>query len=576
MKKLLFLTRVVLVSAALALAASCTKTIQQDSFAQDKVLGEKQALEEFAVILSDAVADNEEMREFIKEEALKQFDKDYDVFYPYVKDHVFSSGESFREILSAREKYEGQLESIERSVPKLTILVPNFSWLDKEFFRAEKWDTSIDRLCVGYDDDDDADAHRLYFDGEYQGALPASVIPAFPVLIVKSNERMSVSGATKNGENVYAFADPVFDGSVSTKGNYWLWGKEEEYWENPNPGWDLYSEVGDDVSKTALNKICPEAIKAYEEFRVGSTAGVQRDYVYYGMSKTNTNNGKLNPFMRDILYRIRFTPHAISAMSDDPSDPNDVTKDTFWTGKNDRPDFPRVLPRMWGNGNYEIKLQYYQNYPGTGASQIGSSVLAFGPEEIMYAKRLYHTFQWNLGDNWSGYKITKADLEPRWYYPTAGSNVIYWVNTTWNLSTMSDNIWVKVLEYDPTGTETYSDTKTFKRSWSVSPSVTGEVPVGKKEGTKIGFGVSGEYGQETSESVEFKWTRNTGSDELGEFELRYMDNYIIGPSSRGVGFKVNSWGNGYFAVCFLPIDSRNASQISGEIRSGDYNPVRVK
>lgn len=306
MKKLLFLTRVVLVSAALALAASCTKTIQQDSFAQDKVLNEKQALEEFAVILSDAVADNEEMREFIKEEALKRFDKDYDVFYPYVKDHVFSSGESFREILSAREKYEGQLESIEQSVPKLTVLVPNFSWLDEEFFCAEKWDTSIDRLCVGYDDD--ADAHRLYFDGEYQSALPASDIPAFPVLIVKSNERMSVSGSTKSGENVYAFADPAFDGSVSTKGaegNYGLWGKIVDDLMNPDPGKDLYSQVGDRIFEKELNQINPEIINAYKMFGVGEhgTNAVQRDYIYYGMSKTNTNNGRLNVFIRDMLDR---------------------------------------------------------------------------------------------------------------------------------------------------------------------------------------------------------------------------------------------------------------------------------
>ena len=555
MKKLLFLTRVVLVSAALALAASCTKTIQQDSFAQDKVLGEKQALEEFAVILSDAVADNEEMREFIKEEALKQFDKDYDVFYPYVKDHVFSSGESFREILSAREKYEGQLEAIERSVPKLTVLVPNFSWLDEEFFCAEKWDTSIDRLCVGYDDD--ADAHRLYFDGEYQGALPASDIPAFPVLIVKSNERMSVSGSTKSGENVYAFADPAFDGSVSTKGVY------EGYIDNPEPGEDLYSVVGNNISADELSRSSPETIAAINEFQRGAADAVQRDYIYYGMTKTNTNNGQLNPYMRDMLYRIRFTPYAISAMSDDSNDPADITGQIWNTKKGDRPGFG-IVPRIWGKGNYEIRLLYFQNYPNTGVYQIGSSVLALDPLEIFYVKRVYRKFEWNIwGNDWSKFTITKADIESKWYYPGDKPNPIQWVNTTWNLATMSDNIWVKVVEYDPAGTESYSDTKTFKKSWSVTVSVNGESPVGEKEGKKIGYGVSGTYGDEEPEVIVFSWTRNVGSDELGEFEMRYTDRYATKDGSKTSGglYNLNDWGNEYFSVCFLPIDSRKEYEI---------------
>lgn len=557
MKKLLFLTRVVLVSAALALVASCTKTIQQDSFAQDKVLGEKQALEEFAVILSDAVADNEEMREFIKEEALKQFDKDYDVFYPYVKDHVFSSGESFREILSAREKYVGQLEAIEQSVPKLTVLVPNFSWLDEEFFCAEKWDTSIDRLCVGYDDD--ADVHRLYFDGEYQGALPASDIPAFPVLIVKSNERMSVSGATKSGENVYAFADPAFDGSVSTKGVY------EGYIDNPNPDKDLYSVVGDYISADELSRISPETINAFNEFQRGAVNAVQRDYIYYGMSKTNTNNGQLNPFMRDMLYRIRFTPYAVSAMSNDSSDPVDITDKIWETGKNDRPGFD-IVSRIWGKGNYEIRLLYFQDFPNTGVSQIGSSVLALEAQEIFYVKRVYRKFEWNFwGNNWSKYTITKADIESKWYYPGDKPNPIQWVNTTWNLATMSDNIWVKVLEFDPTGTESGSDTKAFKWSKSVTLEETGEVGASYKEivSVKKGYGVSSTYGQEQSESRVFSWTKNKDRDELGEFEMCYTDHYINKPGSQSnsTSYILKSWGDEYFSVCFLPIDNRNEYEI---------------
>lgn len=48
-------------------------------------LDSESAKQEFAVILSKAVYENEALREFLKSEALTQFDKDYDVFYPWTK-----------------------------------------------------------------------------------------------------------------------------------------------------------------------------------------------------------------------------------------------------------------------------------------------------------------------------------------------------------------------------------------------------------------------------------------------------------------------------------------------------------
>ena len=40
----------------------------------------------FVEILSKAVYENAELREFLKDEASVKFDKDYDVFYPFAKD----------------------------------------------------------------------------------------------------------------------------------------------------------------------------------------------------------------------------------------------------------------------------------------------------------------------------------------------------------------------------------------------------------------------------------------------------------------------------------------------------------
>ena len=62
-------------------------------------LDSESAKQEFAVILSKAVYENEALREFLKSEALTQFDKDYDVFYPWTKNELVTDGQSFRDIL---------------------------------------------------------------------------------------------------------------------------------------------------------------------------------------------------------------------------------------------------------------------------------------------------------------------------------------------------------------------------------------------------------------------------------------------------------------------------------------------
>ena len=76
-----------------------------------------------AKILSKAVSNEPSLRSFIKAEALKQFDKDYDVFYPFVKDQVIDGQLTFREILVGYDE-DGMLTSIEKSLPLLNILVP--------------------------------------------------------------------------------------------------------------------------------------------------------------------------------------------------------------------------------------------------------------------------------------------------------------------------------------------------------------------------------------------------------------------------------------------------------------------
>lgn len=534
-------------AAAVAVTPSCTKTVQPDSFNQEVTLQENAALEEFAAVLSKVVTGSEEVRAFFKDEALKQFDRDFDVFYPYVKDHKFSSGETLREMLVANETYEGQIETIERAVPKLTVLIPDFSWLDADFFSVKNWDTTIDRLCVGFDDD--ATAHRLYFDGEYLGALPASNIPSFPVMIVKSNERMKVSISTKGGENSYSFADPAFDGTMDTKG--WFTGGYDEVWQNDASDADTYAVTGNSITANELNGVSPISIQAYNEFSVGSTAGVQRDYIYYGMTKAKPKNGKLNVFVRDLLYRFRISVDGIMRMADDNGNGNgngngkgDPTYSTYlFTGTNDRPSCVDAIKRMWGSGKFEIHIQFFQSYPGNGASSVGSMVFSVSMDDLLYVKSMKHTWNWDWFSDWSTFTITEAELEPKWYYPGDKANSIQMITTSWDLSAVSDNLYIRVEEFDPAQTVTITKGRDFKRALSMS-----------LNNEKIGLGITNSMEESYSDS--YSVTTTHGSDELGDFPMYYVDNYIIARNSDGK-YVLNAWGNEYINISFLPFDTRD-------------------
>lgn len=532
---------------------NCSKesNLEKKEFIQENLkMSEQAAFESFAAILSKAVYENVELRTFLKEEALKQYDRDYDVFFPFIKNQCLSSGESIYSLLSSYARDVVQLEEIEAAAPKLTILIPDFSWINADCFSVLSWDTTLNNVCVGFDDR--ALAHKIFYNGDFLGELSSGSIPTFPVLIVKSNERMEVlPSKTKTGVSEYIFADPAFDGTrdktIKTKGHI------ENYYDNPNSviPRDAFSVTGNSISYYELNSISPSSIGAYNEFGVGSLGAAQRDYIFYGMTTTNTNNGTLNPYMRDLLYRIRFTPAALFNMSDDTSEPS---LSTFYTGRDDRPGFNEALARFWGNGNYEIRVQYYQDSNNGGAGSIGTTVLSIAPSEIMYISRMYVTFDWNFwGNNWSSYTIYAADIEPKWYYPGDKNNPLQTVNTSWNLATMSDNIWIKVCEYDPSTTVTYSKTATFKQSYSVSSS-------SNSTWEKVGYGVSGSYGDEVTHTETFSVTKTTGSDDLGDCWMTYMDNTITA-STNGNTFQLKSIGNEYFAITYVPIDIRNEYQI---------------
>ena len=73
-------------------------------------------LEQVALALSKLAVDHE-VRAFLKAEALKQVDGDYDVFYAHAAQHRFSDGQTFAEKLVAQGI---DISTIAASIPQTT------------------------------------------------------------------------------------------------------------------------------------------------------------------------------------------------------------------------------------------------------------------------------------------------------------------------------------------------------------------------------------------------------------------------------------------------------------------------
>ena len=151
----------------------------------------------FAKLLSQAASSNVEVRSFLKKEALAQFDNDYDIFYPMIKDKKVFGDQSFRDVLLSYCKEANELSEIEQSLPLLNIMIPDLSLFWD--FNAATWDTSDKEVAVLCRDDKN---NTLYENGENIGNMTNGDIPGFPCLVVKNNERMKITSVNTRSEKL--------------------------------------------------------------------------------------------------------------------------------------------------------------------------------------------------------------------------------------------------------------------------------------------------------------------------------------------------------------------------------------
>lgn len=438
----------------------------------------------FSKTLAKAVQAEPVLRSFIKTEAAKLFDNDYDVLYQAVKDKKLSSGITLHETLL---KYADDADAFNSNVdnlPLLTIYVPELP-----NFNAESWDVQTQVPLVAV-----AQRHRedvSIFDAEGKElSLSSKYIPGFPVLVVKSNERVVLSNGSdaegrqqkpyfSNARFAFSFLDDAFNGSIS---------KASAGRKNEGVG------HSGERTTTSIDSVIDNAY----------TSGVEwhRDYIYYGISPTNSIGRFTNRFSESITS-FKFTkPEHLGLISDHDNDSKAIINNT--------------RPPAWTEGRFEIRISVFINAKNAVGQELRKYFTATGPE----------LFKLEYDSIWTGVI--------RIYLYKQATPISYNPNielVPWDLEQYG-SVWkFAVSEYDPSEeiTRTVTNTTTYGANFEINASTGDKNKIGGK------FGAS----MTTTHTEVFQYKTTYGSEDLAEGVLDFRTPVIINKGVRHVlGFNI--------------------------------------
>ena len=525
------------------IAAFCACTDQVNDFpaqpdrAQSKTINQTPldqvtAQKKFAKALSKAVSNSLDVRKFLKAEAVAQFDNDYDIFYPLVKNKIVYDNHSLRDILLSYCKDENELVQIEQSLPLLNILVPDLSLFWD--FNAEKWNVDDKEVSVICRDDKD---NTLYENGENIGKMTTGDIPDFPCLVVKNNERMKVSSVkTRSGETTYEFLSDAFDGSKRKP-------QTRHYEEDINlqPTEDLEAYVNG-------SEIMSSVKDAWNEFKNVPNA-YQRDYIYYGITKEN-KPGTLNRYIREKLYRFRIAANAYSAINDPTQDPTlqDTQKNKGYLTNEE------IIQKIWTDGNFEFHFKSYISGEDSKEAMEAKLTFTINPRDAFSLEKIHlkHKNSTAFRQSKNFYTVDAKNLRSKWIYPEkSDKNADDLVFTLpWDLYNKSLSIFMFVEEWDKGQTITQEKSVVSEFVNKADFSIEGSGSIGKVSlSTKLGYGFS------HTKTVSNKATIQTTveSDPLGTLYFQYNDP-IIRDEINGT-YKLYNVSSGSVVATLLPVDS---------------------
>lgn len=513
--------------AIMALLSACSDEIAgfeneaettDNAIAEVNLTDKQETLTTFAKTLSAAISDRKDVREFLKEEALKQFDNNYDILYQLVKDQTVSGDETLQDIL-AEYSSEAQMEGIAANIPLLNIYLTRTAFLG---IYPEDLDVDDSEIPVAVAS---ADSTLMFFGGESEPALPAGEVPAFHVFVVGENSRVVASQQQTGSGNKSAsagysfnFKSPAFDGSKRS---------------------NLKSV------RTSASVLGSRAITAYSYFN-GNGDGLnqkafQRDYIYYGITPEKTS-GTLVKSVSEYLCYLKVPVSAYFTISDEKENENSVYGDPYvkqnsYSKKGGRPTESDVINNLWQRGAYNFKVEIITS---TESSAV-EAYIPLTPEQLWK----FNIKESHKHSTWFHRSRHTYTIDPKDFT----ANDVFLAEPIdlgkWHIGEESVFRYVRISEED-TGTEVTTE-ETFDMSNAKSSNVTGEVKVsvGMTDVT-TNISTSAVNSSTTEKNTKVIKTKKVqDSDNLGTVRIYFYDPIIDSKSkSKSAPYNLHTYNTG--------------------------------
>ena len=501
-------------------------------------------LRPFATALYDALKESPRLREIIKTEALKKFNKEYDVLYQFIKNEAVEDGLTVRQLLLKHFENEEMLATIETSHPTLTIFVPQ---LPENSFSAEIWNTIEQVPAVAIHSSKllhiPIIADYGFFDeNSNEFIMEAGHIPAFPVVVIKDNARVVVAKngetrsptlAAKKSDFTFEFTNEFFDGSktISTQSG-------ATYDDNPrDPGGDPRPSYVDQ-----------KLIDSYNLYK--GTDGWHRDYIYYGIAPTTTpptrpgrsitqindepdlpleddqSRGTLSRDFRETIVSFRFSYST-------------TPEQMLWhlTNHSGDPTFSSLLG--WTGGNYEFEVSIAAATSGTAKLR---NVFIASPDELFEVSYTRSGFFGFIGKI-TGYKTKYFDNNAN-----KDNNALM----TWNLDTYEAELKISIAKVNPDQETTISNTTTTE----FAANIEGDWKFGEKF-----VGLTAELSGKTKKEQTHTTKTKLNNKNLGDVLIEFGDMVLLRKPSTDRSGQIDDglreYGNGMYVIKVAPVRAQN-------------------
>ena len=307
---------------------------------------------ELSKALAKVLSENRDVRELIKQEALKKFDYDYDVLYSLIKDVKLGNGSTLKSLL-ANYLDENFLSIIENEMPTLTIFVPS---LPENSFSAKSWNVETEIPDVAFRTNETNDITSYDATGK-EYIINDDLIPGYPIVVLKENERVIASPIqtkslassaimTTDQGTMLTFISDVFNNT--NKDIPESLSQESYSFSNDKITFQTSTNI-EHVPSEMEKKI----FEAYDHFP--DPNDWQRDYVYYSLTKENTQ-GSFDLRYKEYLVDFQILGNAEAALNRIADQTGDPKIDGKWHER--RLAAGRSVMTGWSDGELEFKVTY--------------------------------------------------------------------------------------------------------------------------------------------------------------------------------------------------------------------------